>query len=57
MKGILKAISIQRYGLYEGKNPVFQFTVLDPKLRVKSLDPLQGQVVDFEKQIKPLLKK
>ena len=54
MKGILKAISIQTYGLYgKDKKPVFQFTVLDPKKRRK-IDRLQGKVVDYKEDIKPL---
>lgn len=56
MKGILKAISIQSYGLYKGSKVLFTFTVENPKLRRSKIDQLQGQMVDYEKQIKPLLK-
>ena len=57
MKGILKAISIQSYGLFNGKNLLRSFTIQDSKLRARYLDPLQGREVDFDKQIMPLLKK
>jgi hypothetical protein len=57
MKGILKALSIQSYGLFEKKDkkPFFTFTVLNSKLRAKSIDILQGTEVDYNKDIKPLL--
>ena len=55
MKGTLKAISIQDYGLFNEKGKVFfRFQILDPRIRVK-IDPLQGRVVDFDEQIKPIL--
>lgn len=56
MKGVLKAISIQTYGLYDPKNKILkEFTVTNVKIR-KQLDPLQGQVVDYN-NIAHLLKK
>jgi len=57
MKYTLKARTGRQYGLYDkdGK-AIYAFNVFDPKKRVK-IDPLQGQEVDFEKEIKPLVGK
>jgi len=57
MKGILKAITGKTYGLYDGKDEcIFTFDVLDNKKRVK-IDPLQGQEVDYDKDLKSLVGK
>ena len=54
MKGILKAISGQSYGLFDKKDNVLKkFTVLDPKRR-KLIDPLQRSVVDLDDLIEIL---
>lgn len=57
MKYTLKARTGRQYGLYDkdGK-AVYAFNVFDPKKRVK-IDPLQGQEVDFDEDIKPLVGK
>ena len=56
MTGTLKAISIETYGLFDGKELLGEFDVKNVKIRRK-LDTLQGQKVNFEKDIKPLLEK
>ena len=56
MNGILRAISIESYGLYgEDKKLLFQFTVSSPKKR-KKIDKLQGMRVNYDKDIKSLIK-
>lgn len=48
MKGILKAISGQSYGLFDKKdNLLKKFVVLNPNKR-KLIDPLQRSVVDLD---------
>lgn len=56
MEGILKAVTGQSYGLFDKKGKVvIGFEVLDPDLRRRKLDPLQGTWVNFEKNIEPIL--
>ena len=53
-KGVLRAISIETYGIFSGKNLLREFRVESIKSR-KKIDALQGQEVDFDKDISPLL--
>lgn len=54
MQGILKALSIHRYGLFDNENLLQEFVVEDGEIRQK-LDPMQGSEVDFDEDILPLL--
>jgi len=56
IKGILRAISIESYGIYSKGKSIYEFQVKNVRLR-KKIDPLQGKKVDFAKDIAPLLKK
>lgn len=53
MKGILKAKSIQTYGLFDKGKELYSFSVPDPRKR-KGIDPLQGKIVSQE-EIKKLI--
>lgn len=53
-KGVLKAITARTYGLYDGDKVLWRFGVLDDEER-RSIDPLQGQEVDYDKDIKPMI--
>lgn len=56
MNGVLRALSIETYGIFSKGKMVHEFQVTNVKLR-KKLDISQGKNVDFEKDIKPLLTK
>jgi len=55
IKGVLRAISGESYGIFAKKKNLKWFEVKNVKKR-KKIDVLQGQTVDFDKDIVPLLK-
>ncbi len=54
-EGVLKAISGETYGIFSKKKVLYEFRVKNIKKRRK-IDILQGQKVNFKKDIAPLLK-
>lgn len=54
LKGTLRAISVEEYGIFVKGKVVHQFEVKNVKKRRK-IDAFQGQIVDFD-DIAPLLK-
>lgn len=54
-KGTLRAISGETYGIFDGKEVIKEFRVKSAKRR-KKVDVLQGQKVDFKKDIAPFVR-